>query len=233
MKKLSIIMPVYNEAATLESIVDRVLAVELPLDSELLIIDDCSTDGSHEKIKALAEKHPRIRALFHPHNRGKGAAIRTGFSKMQGDLAIIQDADLEYDPHDYLALLQPILEGQADVVYGSRFSGQSGQVFKIKANKLANQFLTKFSNLASGLKLSDMETCYKLFKTELLEGVHLSSERFGIEVELTALFAKLKASIVEVPVSYQGRDHQAGKKIGYRDGLEALWAIIKFNWLTR
>lgn len=226
MELLSVIMPVFNERATIEEIVARVRAVRLPL--ELIIVDDCSSDGSAEKIEALARRDPSVRLVRHPRNRGKGAAVRTGLENARGDVLVIQDADLEYDPAEFPRLLEPIAAGRADVVYGSRFLGE-GRARLRPLQATANRLLTGFSNLLTGLRLSDMETCYKMFRAELVRGVTFRSERFGIEPELTAHFARRGARVVEIPIGYRGRDRQAGKKIGFRDGLEALWAIARFN----
>jgi len=225
-KKLSVIMPVFNERATVEAIIDRVLAVDIP--KELVIVDDCSTDGSLDLLQQLQETRPEVRLVRHERNRGKGAAIRTGLSKVSGDVIVIQDADLEYDPAEFPRLLGPIETGKADVVYGSRFMGGSRRVFRL-THSLANRFLTFFSNLLTGLDLTDMETCYKMFRAELLEGIELQSERFGIEPELTAHFARTGVRIYEVPIAYAGRSYVAGKKIGVLDGIEAIYSIVRFN----
>lgn len=228
-EKLSIIMPVFNERETIEQIVAKVLDVDLP--KELIVVDDCSSDGSRSKLLELAGRHAEMRLVRHAHNRGKGAAIRTGLENISGDVVVIQDADLEYDPADYPRLLEPIREGRADVVYGSRFLGRAPREFK-PTHALANRFLTLLSNLLTGLELSDMETCYKMFRAELLVGVELQSERFGIEPEMTAHFARSGVRICEVPIGYRGRDYAAGKKIGVKDGLEAIYAIVRFNLFT-
>jgi glycosyltransferase involved in cell wall biosynthesis len=227
-EKLSVIMPVFNERDTIEDIIKRVLDVDLPM--ELIVVDDCSSDGSHALLHGLAERNPEIQLVRHARNRGKGAAIRTGLEHVSGDVVVIQDADLEYDPADYPKLLEPIREGRADVVYGSRFLGEERREFK-PSHAVANRFLTLLSNLVTGLDLSDMETCYKMFRSELLVGARFVSERFGIEPELTAYFARSGARISEVPIAYSGRDYAAGKKIGVKDGLEAIFAILKFNLL--
>ncbi|HUU03585.1 MAG TPA: glycosyltransferase family 2 protein [Myxococcota bacterium] len=225
-EKLSVIMPVFNERDTIEKIIGRVLEVELPM--ELIVVDDCSSDGSHAKLLELAGRSPEIRLVRHARNRGKGAAIRTGLEYVSGDVVVIQDADLEYDPAEYPRLLAPIREGRADVVYGSRFLGGARREFKL-THALANRFLTLLSNLVTGLDLSDMETCYKMFRAQLINCARFESERFGIEPELTAHFARAGARICEVPIGYSGRGYAAGKKIGVKDGLEAIFAILKFN----
>lgn len=229
MKLLSVVMPVYNELATIEQIVSRVLAQDLPL--ELVAVDDCSSDGTGDKLRQLAERHSALRLFRHEVNQGKGAAVATGLKNARGEVIVIQDADLEYDPADYPRLLQPILTGEADVVFGSRFLGDGRKNLQ-PVQALANRFLTWYSNLLSGLRLTDMETCYKMFRAELVRGVEFHSRRFGIEPELTAHFARRKARVLEVPIAYTGRSRRAGKKIGFKDGLEAIWAVTRFNLLA-
>lgn len=232
--KLSIIIPVYNEIATLDQIIDRVLKVDLSqsgfeIDREVILVDDCSKDGSAAKLRQM-QAHPDGRPLkfaFHEVNRGKGAAIRTGLELAEGDLTIIQDADLEYSPEEFPTLIRPILAGQADVVYGSRFTGNR-RVFMFW-HHVGNKMLTFITNLLYNTNLSDMETCYKVFRRSLLEGMTLRSDRFGIEPELTAKFARRRARIYEVPISYHGRTYAEGKKIGWRDGFAAVWAIVRYN----
>jgi glycosyltransferase involved in cell wall biosynthesis len=228
-KKLSVIMPVFNERATIEAIVAKVLAVPLPI--ELIVVDDRSSDGSWDALQALAAENRQIRLVRHQENRGKGAAIRTGFEHVTGDVVVIQDADLEYDPKEFPRLLAPIEDGLADVVYGSRFMGESRRVFRL-THAVANRFLTFLSNLVTGLNLTDMETCYKMFRADLIRNVRLTSERFGIEPELTSVFARKGVRIYEVPIGYAGRSYVAGKKIGVSDGIEAIWAIMKYNLLA-
>jgi len=226
--KLSIVMPVFNEHATIAKIVHRVLAVDL--EKELIIVDDKSGDGSWEILVKLARENREIRLFRHEQNQGKGAALRTGFGHVEGDVVVIQDADLEYDPGEFKKLLEPIEDGRADVVYGTRFADGS----RANADLLhtaANKFLTALSNLMTGLDLTDMETCYKMFKAGLLEGFRLTSDRFNIEPELTAAFARAGARFFEVPIHYAGRSKNAGKKIGFMDGIEAIYSIIKFNLL--
>ena len=230
MVKLSVVMPVYNEVRTVSEIVERVLQVAV--DKELIVVDDRSVDGSFARLEDLAARHGEIRLHRHPRNLGKGAALRTGFGLVQGGYVVIQDADLEYDPADYLRMLVPLEEGVADVVYGSRFLEGDRQRFLL-SNWLANRFLTALSNSLSGLHLTDMETCYKMFRSELLGRFTLQSDRFEIEPELTATFARLKVRLAEVPVSYQARTHRGGKKIGFADGLTAVRAIIQHNCFPR
>lgn len=231
---LSVVIPAYNESRTIEELLRRVEAAPLPagVSLELVVVDDCSTDGTRDLLRRLAAQRtpeaPSLRVLEQPVNQGKGAALRRGFAEATGEWILIQDADLEYDPKDYPALLAPVLDGHADVVYGSRFLGGPHRVL-FYWHYLGNQFLTTVSNMFSDLNLSDMETCYKLFRRDLLAGVRLRSNRFGIEPELTARFARSGARIYEVPVSYHGRTYADGKKIGWRDGFAALWAIVRYN----
>ena len=226
---LSILMPFYNERETLEEIVRRVLASEPGVRVELVMVDDCSTDGSDEIAEKLAESDERIRLVKHQVNRGKGAAVRTAIAAATGTIAVIQDADFEYDPNDYAALIAPLLAGEADVVYGSRFLEGTPEK-ALGSSVVANKILTKLSNLVNGLRITDMETCYKAVRTDLLKGLHLSSDRFGIEPEITARFAQAKVRIVEVPISYNPRSYAEGKKISWRDGAAAVWHIIKFRF---
>jgi glycosyltransferase involved in cell wall biosynthesis len=224
--KLSIVMPVYNEYTTIAKIVRKVLEVDL--EKELIIVDDKSGDGSWEILMKLDRENEEIKLFRHERNQGKGAALRTGFGHVEGDVVVIQDADLEYDPGEFKKLLEPIEDGRADVVYGTRFANGSWP----KANPLhtaANKFLTALSNLMTGLDLTDMETCYKMFKAELLDEFRLTSDRFNIEPELTAVFAHAGARVFEVPIHYAGRSRNAGKKIGFKDGIEAIYSIFKFN----
>jgi len=233
-QKLSIVIPAYNERATVEALLRRVAAAPIPggLEREILIVDDGSGDGTGELLKELEETgDPAFRLVEHPHNRGKGAALRTGFEQVTGDVVLVQDADLEYDPRDYPTLLQPILDGEADVVYGSRFLGGPHRVLFFW-HYVGNRFLTTLSNMFTDLNLSDMETCYKVFRAEVLRGMTLCSDRFGIEPELTAKVAKTRARIYEVPISYHGRTYAEGKKIGWRDGFAAIWAILRYNLLS-
>ena len=224
---VSVVIPVYNEVNTLPVLLDLVLA--RPEATEIILVDDASTDGSGEYLRTLAGA-PRIRVLFHAKNQGKGAALRTGFAAATCDIVLIQDADLEYDPEDYPVLLQPIRSGKADVVYGSRFLGGPHRVLYFW-HSVANRMLTLLSNMFNDINLSDMEVCYKVFRREVLQKIRIQSDRFGVEPELTAKVARLQARIYEVPVSYYGRTYEDGKKIGWRDGLAALWWIVRFGLL--
>jgi glycosyltransferase involved in cell wall biosynthesis len=232
MARLSIVIPAYNERATVGELLRRVAAAPLPggLEREIVVVDDGSRDGTREllrQLSAAADPAP-FRLVEHAANRGKGAAIRTGLAAAAGDVVLIQDADLEYDPLEYPKLLQPILDDEADVVYGSRFLGGPHRVM-FYWHYLGNRFLTTLSNMLTDLNLSDMETCYKVFRREVLVGLELRSNRFGIEPELTARVARKGARIFEVPISYRGRTYAEGKKIGWRDGFAAIWAILRYN----
>jgi len=227
--KLSVVIPVYNEAATLATVVERVRAVAF--EKEIIVVDDCSTDGTQDALRDLQRNFSEIRAAFHPVNRGKGAALRTGFAMTTGDLVVIQDADLEYNPQEYHKLAAPILDGRADVVYGSRFLGGDERRVLYYWHSLGNKLLTTVSNMFTNLNLSDMETCYKMFRAEVLKKVTLQEDRFGFEPEITAKIARLHYRVYEVGISYSGRDYSQGKKIGWRDGVRALWCIVRYSVL--
>lgn len=227
--KLSIIIPVYNEKNTIEEIISRVQAAEVGLEKEIIVVDDGSEDGTRQILDNLNQ--PNIKTYIQPKNQGKGAALRTGFSMAEGDIILIQDADLEYDPKDYPKLLEPLLDGRADVVYGSRFLGGPHRVLYFW-HYVGNRIITTLANMFANLNLNDMETCYKVFKRELLNKITLKSKRFGIEPEITIKFAKLKCKIYEVPISYSGRDYTEGKKIGWKDGVAAIFHIIRFKFFN-
>ena len=232
MTRLSVVIPAYNERATIHNLLQKVAAAPLPpnVALEIVVVDDGSKDGTRELLREIAaQADPEILLIEQPENRGKGAAIRTGFAAATGDLMLIQDADLEYDPRDYPVLLQPILDDEADVVYGSRFLGGPHRVL-FYWHSVGNKFLTMLSNMMTDLNLSDMETCYKVFRREVLNGLVLRSNRFGIEPELTAKVAKRGARVFEVPISYRGRTYAEGKKIGWKDGFSAIWSILRYNF---
>ncbi|MFW5920587.1 MAG: glycosyltransferase family 2 protein [Polyangiales bacterium] len=224
---LTVVMPVFNEEATVEGIVERVLAA--PVDSlELVVVDDASTDRTPELLRERWGDHPSVRLFRQPDNRGKGAALRKGFSEARGRFVVVQDADLEYDPEEYPILLAPLLADKADVVYGSRFLGGSHRVLYYW-HSVANRMLTTLSNMVTDLNLTDMETCYKVFRRELLEQIDLQEDRFGIEPEITAKVAALGARVYEVPISYHGRTYAEGKKIGLPDAFRAVWCIGRYG----
>lgn len=230
-KKLSVIIPSYNERGTIEEIIRRIKAVSLPdLEKEIIVVDDGSKDGTREILKSIEG----IRVILHKTNQGKGGAVKTGFQNITGDFVLIQDADLEYDPEDYKKLLSPILSGNADVVYGSRFVGGEPHRVLYVFHYAGNRFLTLFSNLLTGLNLSDMETCYKLFRREVVDSFKhkIRARRFGIEPELTARVAKGNWRVYEVGVAYYGRTYEEGKKISWKDGLAAIWHIIYYNLIA-
>jgi glycosyltransferase involved in cell wall biosynthesis len=227
---LSVVIPVFNEAETIGKVLDAVLST--PFEKEVVVVDDGSADGTADFLRAYGD--PRVRILFHEENRGKGAALQTGFREAKGDVVLIQDADLEYDPRDYPRLLEPILENRADVVYGSRFAGHGSRRAGRLWHYAGNRFLTLLSNLLTHLELTDMETCYKIFRREALEGISIEENRFGFEPEITAKIAgKKHLRICEVPVSYRGRTYREGKKINWKDGFRALWCILKYNLFRR
>ena len=224
--RVSVVIPVYNEVETIQEIVSRVQAVDL--EKEIIIVDDCSTDGTLEHLKNIDHNQENVKVIYHDRNQGKGAALRTGFEVVTGDIVIIQDADLEYDPREYHILLEPILDGRADIVYGSRFLGGPHRVLFFW-HYLGNKFLTLLSNALTNLNLTDMETCYKVFKKEVLDTLKIKSNRFGFEPEFTAKVAKKRFRIYETPISYSGRTYAEGKKIGWKDGIKAIFAIIWFR----
>ena len=226
MLKLSIVIPIYNERKTLETLIAKVNAVDY--DKEIILVDDFSTDGTREILKVYENKE-NFKVLYHNHNQGKGAALRTGFSNVNGDIIIIQDADLEYNPSDYGTLLEPILDGRADVVYGSRFLGGPHRVLFFW-HSVGNMVLTTFSNMLTNVNLTDMETGYKVFTKKVNERLTIKCNRFGFEPEFTAKVAKNNFRIYEVPISYNGRDYSEGKKITWKDGVAAIWYIFKFRF---
>ena len=225
--KLSIVIPCYNEAATIETIIGAVR--DSPYNpKEIIVVDDCSSDGTREILQRLQNKVDKI--LYHDVNRGKGAALQTGFREATGDFVIIQDADLEYDPAEYQKVIQPMLEGKADAVYGSRFIGSEPHRVLYFWHRVGNGLLTLFSNMCTNLNLTDMETCYKAFRRELIQSIEIKEKRFGFEPEITAKLAKRRCRIYEVGISYSGRTYEEGKKIGWKDGFRALYCILKYRF---
>ena len=241
-KTLTVVIPVYNEFDTWRDLLSRVESVDVPgVAKQIILVDDGSSDGTREQLRAFADdrgpssgngRGQAYKVLFHEVNQGKGAALRTGFAAADGDFVIVQDADLEYDPNDYGHLLEPLLADATDVVYGSRFLAKENRTGYLK-NYLANRFLTGLSNLFSGLKLTDMETCYKVFKRDILQRIELEQNRFGFEPEITAKLARHGVRICERPISYDPRSHDAGKKIGWKDGMQAVWCIFKYGLSRR
>ncbi len=224
--QLSVVIPIYNEVATLDQLIAAVQAS--PVDKEIVLVDDGSTDGSRERLRAY-EALEGFRVLYHEQNQGKGASVRDGIRACSGDLVIIQDADLEYDPLEFPLLMQPVLDGKADVVYGSRFTGSGPHRVLYFWHYVGNRALTLLSNACTNLNLTDMETCYKLFRREVIQGIEIQETRFGLEPEITAKVARGDWRIYEVGISYAGRTYEEGKKIGWRDGFRAIWCILKYN----
>ncbi|MDA0576979.1 MAG: glycosyltransferase family 2 protein [Verrucomicrobia bacterium] len=229
--KLSIVIPVYNEANTIRELIAKVVSVDMGVTKEMVLVDDCSSDGTRDVLKAIQAEHPEWKVMFHAVNRGKGAALRTGFAAATGDVVVIQDADMEYDPNDIKSLLGPVISGHADVVYGSRFLGGGPHRVVYYWHYLGNRFLTTLSNMMTDLNLTDMEVCYKMFRREVLQAVTLCEDRFGFEVEITAKVAHGNWRIYEVPVAYYGRNYAEGKKITWKDGVRALWCIFKYRFV--
>ena len=229
---VSVVIPVFNEMRTLEQVIKRVQTVSV--EKEIILVDDYSNDGSRELVQSLGEQ-PNVRAVLHDYNQGKGAALRSGFAAATGDVVLIQDADLEYDPNDYPKLLGPIVENDADVVYGSRFAGGETHRVLYFWHSMGNRFLTLLSNMMTNLNLTDMEVCYKVFRREIIQSIDLKENRFGFEPEVTARLARFRKpdgsrlKIFEVGISYAGRTYDEGKKIGWRDGVRAIWCIIRYN----
>lgn len=229
--KLSIVIPIYNEVNTLEKLIALVQSVNVGMEKEIILVDDCSSDGSREVLKLLASKNEYLRVFFHEVNQGKGAALHTGFQQATGDIVLVQDADLEYDPKEYPDLLMPILAGHADIVYGSRFLGARAHRVAFFWHCVGNKIITMLCNMTTNLNLTDMEVCYKLFKKEVLSSIQLKEKRFGFEVEFTVKVAKRGWRIYEVPISYYGRNYSEGKKLTWRDGVRALWCILKYSFV--
>ncbi len=230
MNTLSVVIPVYNEKTTLLSILSAVEAAPAAgLRKEIVVVDDFSTDGTRDILKERIEGRDGILVLYHDRNQGKGAALRTGIARTTGDIVLVQDADLEYDPQEYPKLLAPILAGKADVVYGSRFIGGDSRRVLFFWHAVGNRFLTTLSNIFTNLNLSDMETCYKAFRGEVIRGIRIEEERFGFEPEVTSKVARLGCRIYEVGISYSGRTYAEGKKIGWKDGVRAIWCILKYR----
>ncbi|MFH1715432.1 MAG: glycosyltransferase family 2 protein [Elusimicrobiota bacterium] len=226
--KLSIVMPVYNEKDTIQQAVREVLNTPYPENKEIILVNDGSTDGTTEILNELG-KNNSIKVIHQPKNQGKGAALRTGFKEATGDIIIIQDADLEYTPNDYPILLEPIIQGNADVVYGSRFLGGGTHRVHYFWHSIANRFLTTLSNMFTNFNLTDMEVCFKVFKADIIKNIKINQNRFGFEPEITAKVSKTKCRVYEVPISYYGRSYKEGKKIGFKDGVKAIWCIVRYG----
>jgi glycosyltransferase involved in cell wall biosynthesis len=226
--KLSIVIPCYNEVRTVEKILAAVQASPIA-DKEIIVVDDCSTDGTRELLRDRIEPAGTARVVYHERNQGKGAALRTGFAAATGDVVIVQDADLEYDPQEYPKLVEPIANGVADVVYGSRFMGGRPHRVLYYWHSVGNKVLTTLSNMFTNLNLTDMETCYKVFRRSVIQRIVIEENRFGFEPEITAKVAKLDCRIYEVGIGYDGRTYKEGKKIGWKDGVRAIWCILKYN----
>jgi glycosyltransferase involved in cell wall biosynthesis len=228
--KLSVVIPVYNEAATIAALIGRVQAVDVP--KEVIVVDDGSNDGTRQALKELEGRYDNLRVVLQLKNQGKGAALRVGFKQATGDFVLVQDADLEYDPSDYPVLLKPLIEGKADVVYGSRFLTTKEHRVLFFWHSVGNQVLTLISNMFTNLNLTDMETGFKVFKRDVIQSIKLEQNRFGFEPEITVKIARMKLRIYEVGISYSGRTYEEGKKIGWRDGIKALWCILKYSIKT-
>ena len=231
---MSVVIPVYNEIGTIDRILAAVHAVGIDL--EIIVVDDFSTDGTRDRLKELAASDNRLRVFYHDANQGKGAALRTGFAQATGKYVVVQDADLEYDPSEFPRLLQPVLSGKADVVFGSRFCSSEHHRVLYFWHSVGNKFLTLVSNMFTNLNVTDMETCYKLFRRDVIQDIQIEENRFGFEPEITAKLARYRLNgqplrIYEIGISYHGRTYQEGKKIGWKDGVRAMWCIVKYNWL--